>query len=130
MPALTRRREPDRQQEFWHIYYGDTPVGRITERAGLPHDVDQWEWRVGFYPVTHHRPVERSPGDTAATFDEARAALETAWPDYIARCTDADFAENGAPAPSPYENTGCTIPAIGCRHASRRPVQSASAARH
>lgn len=88
MPALTRRREPDRHQECWHIYYGDIPVGRITERAGVPVDVDQWEWAIGFYPVDH------GPGGTAETFEQARAAFEAAWLDYLHRCTEADFAEN------------------------------------
>jgi hypothetical protein len=93
MSALTRRLEPDRHQECWHIYYGDTRVGTITERAGVPHDVEQWEWSVGFYPV-NHRPEERQPKGSAKTFEQARAAFEAAWPDYLARCTEADFAEN------------------------------------
>jgi hypothetical protein len=93
MPALTRRLEPDSHQQCWRVFYGDTQIGRITERAGVPHDVDQWEWSVGFYPVSH-RPEERSPGDTAATFEEARAAFEEVWRDYLPRCTEADFAEN------------------------------------
>src|ERR1700709_2127654 len=93
MPALTRRREPYRPQETWHVYYGDTRVGTIGERAGVPHDVEQWEWSVGFYPV-EHRPGERHPKGIARTFEQARAAFEAAWPDYLARCTEADFAEN------------------------------------
>jgi hypothetical protein len=93
MPALTRRREPDRHQETWHICYGDVPIGTIGERAGVPHDVDQWEWRVGFYPVSH-RQGERQIGATAASFEQARAAFEGAWRDYLPRCTEADFAEN------------------------------------
>jgi hypothetical protein len=92
MPALTRRREPDRQT--WHVYYGDTRVGTIGERAGVPHDVEQWEWSVGFYPVSHRHPEQRSPGDTAASFEQARAAFEAAWPDYLASCTEEDFVEN------------------------------------
>ena len=94
MPTLTRRLEPDRHQETWHIYYGDVPVGTIGQRAGVPHNVDQWEWRIGFYPVSH-RPGERQPlGGTARTFEQARAAFEEAWQAYLPRCTDADFAEN------------------------------------
>lgn len=93
MTALTRRREPDIHQECWHIYYGDTRAGTITERAGVPHDVDQWGWSVGFYPVDH-RPDEYQPSGTAETFEQARAEFEEAWHDYLPRCTDADFAEN------------------------------------
>jgi hypothetical protein len=29
MPALTRRRDPDAQQETWLIYYGDVQVGTM-----------------------------------------------------------------------------------------------------
>jgi hypothetical protein len=91
MPALTRRREPDIHQECWHVYYGDTRVGTITERAGVPHDVDQWLWSVGFYPVDHRGIIS---GGTAATFSQARDAFDAAWHDYLPRCTEADFAEN------------------------------------
>ena len=92
MPALTRRLEPDIHQECWHVYYGDTRVGTITERAGVPADVDQWGWTIGFYPVDH-RPGQHV-GDTAETFEQARAAFEADWRDYLPRCTEADFAEN------------------------------------
>ena len=44
MPALTRRREKDRHQESWRIYFGDVQVGWIGERAGVPKGVDQWGW--------------------------------------------------------------------------------------
>jgi len=77
MPALTRRREPDRHQETWHIYYGGTRIGTIGGRAGVD-----------------HRPEERQPKGIARTFEQARAAFEEAWPAYLARCTEADFAEN------------------------------------
>ena len=59
----------------------------------MPQDVEQWEWRIGFYP-RDQRPWERSRSGTAATFEEARAAWETAWQDYLPGCTEADFAEN------------------------------------
>jgi hypothetical protein len=32
----------------WHVYYGDVRVGSIGERAGVPVDVDKWQWRCGF----------------------------------------------------------------------------------
>ena len=69
MPALTRRREPDIHQECWHIYYGDTRVGTITERAGVPVDVHQWGWRCGFRPADQRGL--RATG-TASTFEQAR----------------------------------------------------------
>ena len=92
MPTLTRRREPGSHQECWHIYCGDTRVGTITERAGVPVDVDQWGWTIGFYPVDHG-PGQRV-GDTAETFEQARAAFAEAWQGYLPRCTEADFVEN------------------------------------
>jgi hypothetical protein len=53
MPALTRRRYPERH-DCWHVYYGDVHVGTIASRAGVPVDVDQWGWDCGFYPRSHH----------------------------------------------------------------------------
>jgi hypothetical protein len=98
MPALTRRRDPESHQECWHVYHGDFRVGTIGERAGVPHDVDQWGWDVGFYPVDHRTGYDRSrdwrPSGIAATFEEARAAFEAAWHDYLPCCTEDDFAEN------------------------------------
>jgi hypothetical protein len=49
MPALTRRRYPERP-DCWHVHYGDAHVGTIARRTGCPVDVEQWEWRCGFYP--------------------------------------------------------------------------------
>jgi hypothetical protein len=71
MPALSRRRSREAHQECWHIFYGDVRVGTITERAGVPHDVDQWGWRCGFYLVTHRG--EHADG-TAETFEQVVAA--------------------------------------------------------
>jgi hypothetical protein len=41
MPALTRRRYPERQ-DCWHVYFGDVRVGTIARRTSCPVDVDQW----------------------------------------------------------------------------------------
>jgi hypothetical protein len=89
MPALTRRRSPDRS-DCWHVYYGDVQLGTIAARAGVPVDLDQWGWQCGFYPPSHHgRHVE----DTAETFEQARADFEAAWKEYLPRCTEKDFEE-------------------------------------
>jgi hypothetical protein len=90
MPALTRRREPDRHQECWHVFYGDVHVGSITERAGVPKDVDPWGWSCGFYPAMNRGL--RADG-IAATFDKARAAFAVAWDAYLSSCTEDDFVE-------------------------------------
>jgi hypothetical protein len=40
MPELTRRRDHDRREESWLIYYDDVPVGTIAIRSGIPHGQD------------------------------------------------------------------------------------------
>jgi hypothetical protein len=84
MPALTRRREKDRHQESWQVFFGDVRIGWIGERAGAPHDEDRWGWACGFHPRDRH------VSGTAESFDHARAAFEAAWRDYLPTCTD-DF---------------------------------------
>jgi hypothetical protein len=91
MPALTRRRANETHQQCWQIFYGDVHVGTITERAGVPHDVDQWGWRCAFYPATHR--LIQADG-TAETFEQARADFEAAWAEYLPRCAPADFEEH------------------------------------
>ena|ERR1700704_5229667 len=90
MPELSRRRSRDVHQECWHIFYGDVRVGTITERAGVPHDVDQWGWQCGFYPLTHRG---KHAEGVAATFDAARKMFEAAWKAYLPKCTSDDFEE-------------------------------------
>ena len=88
MSQLTRRRRPDANLETWLVYYGDVQVGIIGRRAGVPVDVDQWGWSLGFYPGTD--PGE-DLGGTAATFDQARDDFGRAWPGFLAKRTEADF---------------------------------------
>jgi hypothetical protein len=49
MPALTRRRYPERQ-DCWHVYFGDVHVGTIARRFGQPFDQEAWQWLCGFDP--------------------------------------------------------------------------------
>jgi hypothetical protein len=90
MPALTRRREKDRQQESWQVFYADVQVGWIGERAGEPKGVEQWGWYCGFVPLTHRG---LSANGVAESLDQARSAFEAAWRDYLPQCTEADFDE-------------------------------------
>src|SRR6516164_7875010 len=53
MPALTRRRDPAAHDETWLIHYDDVHVGTIRMRTGVPTNVDQWGWTIGFYPASH-----------------------------------------------------------------------------
>jgi hypothetical protein len=89
MPSLTRKRVNDRPVT-WHVHYAGVRVGVIVERSGAPPSSDQWEWHCGFYPGSN-------PGDdrhgTAADFERARAAFETAWCDYLPKRGAADFEE-------------------------------------
>jgi hypothetical protein len=87
MPKLTRRRSPERP-DCWHVYYGDVHVGTIARRVGVPVDVDKWSWDCGFSPGT--KP-HQDCGDTAATFDQARADFEVAWHRLLPTLTEADF---------------------------------------
>jgi hypothetical protein len=61
MPALTRRRDLEAQDECWHVYYGDVRVGTIAKRVGIPFDEDPWGWACGFYPGTAARHKKPRP---------------------------------------------------------------------
>ena len=88
MPELSRRRNPERH-DCWHVYYGgDVHVGSVSRCVGNPNAVERWQWSCGFYPGSH--PGESVHG-TAPTFEDARAAFEAAWRDYLPKRTDADF---------------------------------------
>jgi hypothetical protein len=90
MPALTRRRDRQANQETWLIFFGDVHVGTIARRSGNPTTTDPWSWRCGFHPGSE--PRECTSG-TAASFWEARTAFEAAWCVFLAKRTEADFEE-------------------------------------
>ena len=73
MPSLIRRRDPDVAQETWRIYYGDVHAGTIAACVGNPGAAPMWQWRCGFYPGSRSGECT---GDTAASFDQARADFE------------------------------------------------------
>jgi hypothetical protein len=77
-----------RRQDCWHVYYGDIHVGTIARRTGCPVDVDQWEWRCGFYPGIE--PGRHQDG-TAIDFASARADFEAAWRAVQPTLTDPEF---------------------------------------
>ena len=85
MPNLTRPLHPDRA-DCWLVYYGDVHVGNIAPVIG--NSKPQWKWLCGFYPGS--RPGEQR-GGSAERFDQARAAFEAAWRDYLPTRTEADF---------------------------------------
>jgi hypothetical protein len=88
MPTLTRRREKDRHQECWHVFYGDVKVGTIARRVGNPGAVESWQWACGFYPGSE--PGDHRQG-VAETFEQARADFAAAWRDYLPKRSEADF---------------------------------------
>lgn len=89
MPALTRRRYPERQ-DSWHVYFGDVHVGAIARCTGCPVDVEQWEWHCGFYPGM--RSGQTRAG-SATDFEHARAGFEAAWQRILPTLTEASFQE-------------------------------------
>jgi hypothetical protein len=90
MPQLTRRRSDNPHQETWHVYYGDVHVGTIGQRAGVPVDVDPWQWSCGLHPGCE--PGEYQNG-TAPDFFTTRRKFEIAWCELTATKTEADFQE-------------------------------------
>ncbi|MCC8937433.1 hypothetical protein H8A99_13360 [Bradyrhizobium sp. Arg68] len=88
MTGLTRRRDVDAARERWSIVFDGVCVGSIGLRAGVPNHVDQWEWKCGFYPGCD--PGQHT-GGSAGTFEEARAAFETAWLELLPTRTEVDF---------------------------------------
>ena len=89
MPKLTRRRDHGARQEAWRIYYGDVRVGSISERAGIPTDVDQWGWSCGFYPGLE---ASKHQSGSAPTFEAACAAFEAVWARLLPKLSEEDFA--------------------------------------
>src|SRR5215471_15779234 len=87
-PELTRRRDPDAQQETWLIQYGDVRVGVIAKRVGNPVGTPGWKWACGFYPGSD--PADHARG-IAETFDQARGAFEAACHVFLAKRTEVDF---------------------------------------
>ncbi|UEM10428.1 hypothetical protein J4G43_038120 [Bradyrhizobium barranii subsp. barranii] len=85
--ALTRRRSENSHQETWHIYFG-VHVGTIGTRAGVPKDVDQWGWHLGFYPGTE--PGTHQSG-SAESYPAARAEFERAWLQLEPTLTEENF---------------------------------------
>jgi len=90
MTTLARRRSTDPHRESWSIYYGDVRIGTIGERAGVPGEVDQWGWSLGFYPGLE--PGQHRSG-SAATFDQARAQFEVAWANLLPQIPGGGFDE-------------------------------------
>jgi hypothetical protein len=87
MPALTRRRHPERP-DCWHVYYGDVQVGTIAVQPGLPVSAKQWRWDCGFCPPSHRG---RDPAGYSSSFGQARDAFDAARKDYLTRCTPSDL---------------------------------------
>jgi hypothetical protein len=74
----------------WHVFYDDIRVGTIGQRAGVPVEVDRWEWNCGFYPGLHSGQYRSG---TAPTFDEACAGFEADWKDLPPEIPDGAFEE-------------------------------------
>lgn len=89
MPELRRRPHDNPQQTGWDIYYGDVHIGHIGTRAGVPKDVEQWGWSLGFYPGTD-LPDQHSHG-IGETFEECRSDFEKAWDELRPKLTEEAY---------------------------------------
>src|SRR5215472_14125930 len=125
MPELTRRRDPEAQQETWLIHYGDVRVGVIAERVGNPDHTPGWQWSCGFYPGSNLS--ERTSG-LAESFDEAHRAFGAAWRVFLAGRTEADFEEYRRDVRSMPGSRLCGRPASSCRRRLPTAALGASAA--
>src|ERR1700747_161410 len=90
MPTLTRRRDPDANQETWLIHFDHIRDGIISMRAAVPAGKDQWGGNVGLLSASE-RGLRAS--GTAKWFEAARAAFDVAWQWLLPKFTEADFAE-------------------------------------
>lgn len=88
MTPLTRRRDNNPHLKGWDVFYGDVRIGHIGTRAGVPKDVEQWGWSLGFYPGTDVGEGEHGIG---ATFEECRSAFEMAWHRLRPKITEGAF---------------------------------------
>jgi hypothetical protein len=62
IPALTRRRDPERA-DCWRIHHGNARVGAIARTTGNPNAAECLQWSYGFYPGSEPRKqrVPRPP---------------------------------------------------------------------
>ena len=70
----------DKERQDFTVYCGDWAMGRIYEQRGGP-DSMRWFWSL--YGVVGKPSKVHLNGD-AATLDEAKAELETAWRRWLA----------------------------------------------
>jgi hypothetical protein len=111
MPALTRRRYPERQ-DYWHVYFGDVHVGTIASRVGQPHDEDPWQWLCGFYPGSD--PGEQTTG-TAATLSKPVRILRSNGGGFQLDARRPIIKPGGISATGRPGNTACGRAASGFR---------------
>lgn len=86
--TLSRRPHNNPHQVGWDVYFGDARIGHIGERAGVPMDVDQWGWTLGFHPGA---AVDAHKRGTAGSFEAARSAFEQAWKELEPTLTDENY---------------------------------------
>jgi hypothetical protein len=70
----------DKERPDFTVYCGEWEVGRIYETRGGP-DSMRWFWSL--YGMLG-KPVDMRTNGHAATLDEAKAQLETAWRRWLA----------------------------------------------
>jgi hypothetical protein len=81
MTALARRRDRDRAEETWRIFYGDVHAGTTDRAIGNPGAAERWNSYCGFYHGSN--PGEQSYG-SEDSFEKARTAFERRWSIFLA----------------------------------------------
>lgn len=76
MTALIRRKLETENLESYGIFDGNVRVGGLTHISGTGGSM-LWQWACGFYPGCDLR-TQMSSGNKD-TYDEAKAAFESAW---------------------------------------------------
>ena len=87
-----------------------------STRAGCPADLEQWEWKCGFYPGIE--PSQHESG-TAIDFDHARAAFKAAWRVILLGLTEADFRKWRCDRDRTAENMPCGSEERSCHRSGR-----------
>jgi hypothetical protein len=69
-------------QGDYHVMHGEWQIGQIDKRRSLTGPGDRWFWALNGIPVGIPRGMGLA--GVAATLEEAQAALQKAWEDWMA----------------------------------------------
>jgi hypothetical protein len=87
MPALTRRRHPERP-DCWHVTMAMCKSARLRSNRDCRSAPSNGDGTAAFVPPSHRG---RDLAGYSSSFGQARDAFEAAWKDYLTRCTPPDL---------------------------------------